>query len=191
MREAMLVRSRTRHRVEVIKRSAGSALVRFACGPQRDRCARCHPSQLAPLPADRGAPLPRVAAGAPGDRRWLYHFTAAENLPSIERLGLLSLGCLERLGVTATHCSNDDSRRLDARLGLRDHVHLCRNPTHRMADAVVYRGRVSRVVWLRVDARALAGRAVLYTDHNATARRARRDRDPETLWSSAERALSS
>ena len=81
----------------------------------------------------------------------LYHFTAEENLSSIEVCGLLSIPVLEKSGISFTPNSDQNSRDIDRKKGLQNYVRLCRSPEHKMAKKVLNEQRVRKLVWLEVN----------------------------------------
>lgn len=102
----------------------------------------------------------------------LYHFTDPSNIPSIRQYGLLSWYQLVQRGIQHSPASNDFSRNLDQRRNLEDYVRLCLQPSHPMADAALYYGRIRQLVWLQIDDSVLYLPGTLFSSDNATSNRA-------------------
>jgi hypothetical protein len=116
----------------------------------------------------------------------LYHFTDASNVSSIMKNGLLSWQELKRRRIRHRPGSNFLSRHLDKRKGLEDYVRLsaCRN--HPMAWVAVKEGRIKNLVWLSVADDVLDHPDVLFSDTNATAKRARINKRRATALNSSD-----
>jgi hypothetical protein len=110
---------------------------------------------------------------------YLYHFTDWKNLQSIEDHGLLCRPLLDSKGIRYWPSSNADSRRLDVSRNLHHYVRLCTGRYHPMASACLYQGRIQRIAWLRIDPQVVYWRSTLFSDDNATARRATIGHDPD------------
>ncbi len=99
--------------------------------------------------------------------RYLYHFTSAENIPSIKKnKGLYSWDYLDRHGITIPVAGGDSlSRSLDMKYNLQDYVRLSFCQDHPMA----YRLRMAgeKIVLLMIDIRAAAFVGTQYSDMNA------------------------
>ena len=86
--------------------------------------------------------------------RTLYHFTDSRNVASIRQHGLLSLAALHDRGIAVAACGGDeDSRRVDARLGLDRFVHLSIMDQHPMEKIARDRGSIVAARYLRIDLR--------------------------------------
>lgn len=100
--------------------------------------------------------------------RYLYHFTSAENIPSIKKnKGLYSWDYMDRHCITIPVAGGDImSRSLDMKYNLQDYVRLSFCQDHPMA----YRLRMAgeRIVLLMIDIRAAAFAGTQYSDMNAT-----------------------
>ena len=107
----------------------------------------------------------------------LYHFTDRRNTQSIKRHGLLSWPLVFRYDIAAVLSSNELSRRLDYEKGLGEYVRLALRPKHKMLNYVLRKGRIQSHVWLKIDDSILNSNRVLYSDTNATNRRATINRD--------------
>ena len=99
--------------------------------------------------------------------RYLYHFTSAENIPSIKKnKGLYSWDYMERHGINIPVAGGDSmSRSLDMKYNLQDYVRLSFCQDHPMA----YRLRMAgeKIVLLMIDIRAAAFVGTQYSDMNA------------------------
>jgi len=99
--------------------------------------------------------------------RYLYHFTSAENIPSIKKnKGLYSWDYMERHGINIPVAGGDSmSRTLDMKYDLQDYVRLSFCQDHPMA----YRLRMAgeKIVLLMIDIRAAAFVGTQYSDMNA------------------------
>ena len=99
--------------------------------------------------------------------RYLYHFTSAENIPSIKKnKGLYSWEYMDRNGINIPVPGGDSmSRNLDMRYDLQDYVRLSFCQDHPMA----YRLRMAgeKIVLLMIDIRAAAFSGTQYSDINA------------------------
>jgi hypothetical protein len=86
--------------------------------------------------------------------RRLWHFTDEANLPSIRQHGgILSLNELTRRGIAIPMPGGDGlSHHLDRERGLDRYVHLCFRMTHPMEFRAREEGRISKTVWIGVDA---------------------------------------
>lgn len=100
--------------------------------------------------------------------RYLYHFTSADNIPSIKKnKGLYSWDYMDRHGITIPVAGGDSmSRNLDIKYNLQDYVRLSFCQDHPMA----YRLRMAgeKIVLLMIDIRAAAFADTQYSDMNAT-----------------------
>ena len=100
--------------------------------------------------------------------KYLYHFTSADNIPSIKKnKGLYSWDYMDRHGITIPVAGGDImSRSLDMKYNLQDYVRLSFCQDHPMA----YRLRMAgeRIVLLMIDIRAAAFAGTQYSDMNAT-----------------------
>ena len=84
--------------------------------------------------------------------RQLYHFTDAQNVPSIRTYGLLSLAEMRRRGLTPpAPGGNPLSHQLDTARGLDHYVHLCFRDNHPMCFNAWQDGRIPNPVRLRID----------------------------------------
>ena len=99
--------------------------------------------------------------------RYLYHFTSAENIPSIKKnKGLYSWDYMDRHGINIPVAGGDSmSRSLDMKYNLQDYVRLSFCKDHPMA----YRLRMAgeKIVLLMIDIRAAAFAGTQYSDMNA------------------------
>lgn len=99
--------------------------------------------------------------------RYLYHFTSAENIPSIKKnKGLYSWDYMDRHGINIPVAGGDSmSRSLDMKYNLQDYVRLSFCQDHPMA----YRLRMAgeKIVLLMIDIRAAAFAGTQYSDMNA------------------------
>lgn len=100
--------------------------------------------------------------------KYLYHFTSADNIPSIKKnKGLYSWDYMDRHGITIPVAGGDSmSRSLDMKYNLQDYVRLSFCQDHPMA----YRLRIAgeRIVLLMIDIRVAAFAGTQYSDMNAT-----------------------
>lgn len=98
---------------------------------------------------------------------YLYHFTAADNIPSIKKnKGLYSWDYMDKHGITIPVAGGDSmSRSLDMKYNLQDYVRLSFCQDHPMA----YRLRMAgeKIVLLMIDIRAAAFAGTQYSDMNA------------------------
>lgn len=101
---------------------------------------------------------------------WLYHFTDAENVPSIRRLkGLYSWGHLEAESIPIPRPGgNELSRDLDRRDGYEDYVRLCFNDNPPMLIAAHRNGSIPNPVIIAVDPEVIYWEETLFADMNAT-----------------------
>lgn len=99
--------------------------------------------------------------------RPVYHFTDEENLPLIDRLGLLSSAELARQNLPTKHGGDMQSRLSDVKLGRDDYVRLCVVPNHPMHATLTTKGRLMK--WIRVDNSALLLPGVMYCAKMANA----------------------
>lgn len=101
--------------------------------------------------------------------RTLYHFTDSRNVASIRQHGLLSLAALHDRGIAVAACGGDeDSRRVDARLGLDRFVHLSIMDQHPMEKIARDRGSIVAARYLRIDPAVLSIDGVMFCPEVST-----------------------
>lgn len=87
---------------------------------------------------------------------FLYHFTDAQNLELIRSHGLLSLEQLSVKGISVpAPGGNKLSNSLDVQLKLNSYVHICFTMNHPMAHVAQKDGRISKIVWIRINPEVL------------------------------------
>jgi hypothetical protein len=119
----------------------------------------------------------------------LYHYTLKENLPSIQKHGLLSWEQLEQRGIRHHSLSNCLSRKLDARQGLENYIRLTHigDFTLPMLLQRVREGEVAMRDIVRLELPDVYHwQNVLYSDMNATDNDAYIDSNPETFINSTD-----
>lgn len=103
---------------------------------------------------------------------YLYHFTSPKNIPSIKKYGLLSWYELTRRNIPHVPASNTLSRNLYCRHNLEDYVRLSLNQNHPMYNRALIEGRVSKLIWLKIDPIVMDFPDTLFSSDNATSNRA-------------------
>ena len=97
--------------------------------------------------------------------QYLYHFTKAQNLPSILKTGLLSRDILQNNGYNARGFGGSDfSYELDKRNGTSDYVHLSFCTDHPMQYRLLEAGE--DLVLLKIDA-SIVNNDTYFSDINA------------------------
>ena len=101
-----------------------------------------------------------------------YHFTDRQNLHSIRQLGgILCTKALRARGIDIPRPGgNDVSMDADERFGVDAYVHLCFTSGHPMVSHAVSAGRITDIVWLRIDPTILLIQNVMITNEVANKR---------------------
>lgn len=95
----------------------------------------------------------------------LWHFTDERNLPSIRANGLLSWAETVKLGlVVPAPGGNDWSHQADQISGVDNYVHLAFIRNHPMLYVAKNDGRITKPIWVEIDAGVLDLPGVRYTN---------------------------
>ena len=137
-------------------------------------------STNSPLSFPVTATTPNIVVLREHGIRSLYHFTDRANLNSIRENGLVSAGVLIDYSLPSMN-SDEISRKIDAKSGLKDYVRLSFCSNNPMMHAAKKAGRVHDPVVLRIKLEAVSRPGVLFSDCNAIRHDANISEQPEVV----------
>ena len=101
------------------------------------------------------------------DIDYLFHFTAIENVHSIEKNSICSIGYLEDHGISVSKfASSSESRLIDRSKNLRNYVHLSFEQKNPMIFTVLREGRLADYKVYKIDTQVLFLENTMYSKGN-------------------------